>query len=196
MPLETPWKPTREQLAAGYGKSVPDVIARDLEILFCGINPGLYSGAVRRHFARPGNRFWPALFDSGFSDRLLSPFESELLLERGWGITNLVERATATADQLEPEELVAGVAVLAKKVRKYKPAWVAVLGVTAYRTAFQRPKAKMGRQDEKLEGAGLWVLPNPSGLNAHFQKDDLAVLFTELRSMVEERSTRARRNTL
>ena len=164
---------------------MPDLIAPGLRVLFCGINPGLYSGATGHHFARPGNRFWPALHAAGFSDRLLSPWEERELLTRGYGITNLVARTTASAGELTREELVAGRRRLDRVVRRYAPRWVAVLGVGAYRTAFGRPKAAVGRQEEKLEGATLWVLPNPSGLNANYQLDELARLFRELREAVE-----------
>jgi TDG/mug DNA glycosylase family protein len=160
---------------------VPDVIAPGLRVLFCGINPGLYSGAVRHHFARPGNRFWPTLHAAGFTDRLLSPFEERELLQRGYGITNLVERATATADELTEEELIAGAGRLRRKVRRYRPCWVAFLGVTAYRTALRQPQARLGRQVERMGESAVWVLPNPSGLNAHYQLADLARLFAELR---------------
>src|SRR6195256_6861988 len=131
-----PWKPTREQLLAAAGKTVRDVIAPDLRVLFCGINPGLYTAAVGHHFARPGNRFWPALFAAGFTDRLVSPFDERELLSSGYGITNVVMRATATADQLTREELRAGGKELAAKVRRYKPAILAVLGLGAYRAAW------------------------------------------------------------
>jgi TDG/mug DNA glycosylase family protein len=179
----TPWKPTAAQVAAAAGKRLPDVIWPGLRVLFCGINPGLYSGAVRHHFARPGNRFWPALHAAGFTERLLSPFEERELLACGCGITNLVARATAAADELTDEELRAGAARLVNKVRRYRPRFVAFLGVTAYRTAFGRPQARLGRQAEPLGETALWVLPNPSGLNAHFQADDLARLFADLRKV-------------
>src|SRR5215218_7716246 len=139
--LVKPFKPTAEQLAAAASKRIPDVIAPGLRVLFCGINPGLYSAAIGHHFGRPGNRFWPALFASGFTPRLFSPFEEKLLLSLGLGITNLVARATATADQLTADELRAGAKILGRKVRRWKPKWLAVVGVTAYRTAFERPKA-------------------------------------------------------
>ncbi|HXG08990.1 MAG TPA: G/U mismatch-specific DNA glycosylase [Gemmataceae bacterium] len=180
-----PRKPTREQLAAAHRRTVPDVIAPGLRVLFCGINPGLYSAATRHHFARPGNRFWPTLYAAGFTDRLLAPFEERRLLALGYGITNLAERATASADELSDEELIAGARRLVRKVRRYRPGWVAFLGVSAYRIAFSRPQARLGPQDEKIARAGVWVLPNPSGLNAHYQLDDLARLFAELRRTVE-----------
>jgi TDG/mug DNA glycosylase family protein len=159
---------------------VPDLIAPGLRVLFCGINPGLYSGATGHHFARPGNRFWPALHAAGFSDRLLSPWEEHELLTRGYGITNLVPRTTAAADELSGGELVAGRRRLDRLARRHAPRWVAVLGVGAYRTAFGRPLARVGEQAESLAGARLWLLPNPSGLNAHYQLPDLVREFTDL----------------
>lgn len=163
-------------------------------MLFCGINPGLYSAATRHHFARPGNRFWPALYAAGFSDRLLQPWEEDRLLPRGVGITNLVARATAGADELTREELVAGRRRLERLVRRNGPRWVAVLGLGAYRTAFGRPLATVGAQSELVAGARLWVLPNPSGLNAHYQLPDLVREFGALHAAVNrrERAPRAR----
>lgn len=180
------YKPSKEELLAAAGKTVPDVIARGVRVLFCGINPGLYTAAVGHHFARPGNRFWPALKASGFTERLLSPFEEHELLTNGYGITNVVARATATAAELSTEEYVEGGRLLEAKVRRYRPRFLAVLGVGAYRTAFDRPKAKLGLQPELIGKTSIWVLPNPSGLNAHYQPKDLARLFTELRLTVEE----------
>lgn len=177
-----PWRPTKEQIAAAEGKLVADVIAPDLDVLFCGINPGLYSGAVGHHFARPGNRFWKTLFAAGFTDRLLTPFEERRLIDFGLGITNLVNRATATADALDPDELRAGATRLSRKVRRHRPRWVAFLGLGAYRTAFGRRHAGVGRQPELIAAAGVWLLPNPSGLNAHYQVPDLAKAFAELRA--------------
>jgi TDG/mug DNA glycosylase family protein len=151
-------------------------------VLFAGINPSLYSAATGHHFARPGNRFWPALHRSGFTPRLLRPEEQGELLALGLGITNVVDRPTARADELSPAELVAGARALAAKVRRYRPAWLAVVGVTAYRTGFGRPRAALGPQPETVGGARLWVLPNPSGLNAHYTVDGLAAAFAELRA--------------
>jgi TDG/mug DNA glycosylase family protein len=173
--------PTQEEVAAARGKKVPDLVSSVLKILFVGINPSLYSGAVGYHFARPGNRFWPALRAGGFTDRVLHPSEGELLLERGYGITNIVNRATASADELSTEELIAGANRLKRKVRRLRPAIVVLLGVTAYRVAFDRKRARLGRQPERLSGSVVWVLPNPSGLNAHHQLADLGRLFAELR---------------
>lgn len=178
-------KPTRAEIAAARGRTVPDTIAPGLRVLFVGINPSLYSAAVGHHFARPGNRFWPALHAAGFSDRLLHPSEGRLLLEMGCGITNIADSATATADELSDAELLAGARKLVRKVKRYRPAIVAFLGVTAYRTAFGRPGAKLGRQGERVGEAAAWVLPNPSGLNAHYQLTDLAKLYAELRRAVE-----------
>jgi len=180
-----PWKPTKEQLLAATEKTVRDVIAPDLRVLFCGINPGLYTAAVGHHFARPGNRFWPALWASGFTDRVLSPFDERELLKSGYGITNVVSRTTATADMLTKEEIVAGGEKLRAKVLRYRPRILAVLGVGAYRTAFNQPKAVVGRQHDQIGNTILWALPNPSGLNANYQAPDLARLFRELRDSLE-----------
>ena len=183
-------KPTKEELQAAAGRTVADVIARDLRVLFCGINPGLYTAAVGHHFARPGNRFWPALYASGFTDRLFSPHEERELLARGYGITNVVGRATAGAAELSAAEIVEGGRRLAAKVRRYRPKFLAVLGVGAYRTAFDRPQAALGAQDEAIGETIIWVLPNPSGLNAHYQPKALARLFRELRLASEEAGER------
>jgi TDG/mug DNA glycosylase family protein len=181
-------KPTREDLRAAVNRTVPDLIARDLAVLFCGINPGLYSAATGHHFARPGNRFWRALKAAGFTDRVLAPWEETALLARGYGITNLVSRATATADELTRDELIAGRERLARKAARYRPRWIAIVGIGAYRIAFGRP-ARIGRQPERLGPSGLWVLPNPSGLNANHQVPDLARAFRALRKVAgSERS--------
>ena len=182
--MTTPWKPTKQQLLAATDKTVPDVIAPDLRVLFCGINPGLYTAAVGHHFARPGNRFWPALHGGGFTDRVLSPFDERELLKSGYGITNVVPRTTASADQLTKEEIVAGGEQLRKKVLRFRPRVLAVLGVGAYRTAFNQPKATVGRQSEMIGNTIIWVLPNPSGLNANYQPAQLAQLFRELKEFV------------
>lgn len=184
-------KPTPADLLAANNKTIVDVIAPGLHVLFCGINPGLYSGYTGHHFARPGNRFWPTLYAAGFTDRLLKPSEQQQLLEHGYGITNLVERATATAAELTAAELSAGGQRLRAKVEQYQPQVLAVLGVTAYRTAFQRPQAQMGEQMAGLGPARLWVLPNPSGLNAHYTPADLARVFRDFRLTIEGVSRRA-----
>ena len=187
--MPKPWKPTKEQLLAATEKTVRDVIAPDLRVLFCGINPGLYTAAVGHHFARPGNRFWRALYAGGFTDRILSPFDERELLRSGYGITNVVQRTTASADQLTKEEIVAGGERLRAKVLRYRPTVLAVLGVGAYRTAFNKPKANIGRQDDHIGQTILWVLPNPSGLNANYQPADLARLFRELKESVFTNTT-------
>jgi double-stranded uracil-DNA glycosylase len=166
-------------------RTLPDVIAPGLRVLFCGINPGLYTAATGHHFARPGNRFWPALYASGFTPRLLLPHEQEQLLPLGLGITNVVARASATADALSQGELAEGGALLRRRVRRYAPRFLAVLGVGAYRSAFGQPRAALGLQAEPLGDTHVWVLPNPSGLNAHYQPEALARLFRELREAVE-----------
>ena len=178
------YRPTKAELAAAIHRRVPDLIAPGLRVLFSGINPGLYSAATGHHFARPGNRFWPALHASGFTCRLLKPWEEALLLEDGIGITNLVARATAAAAELTGDELRAGRRRLIRKVRRFRPRAVAVVGIGAYRLAFDRPRAGLGLQPEELEGAALWVLPNPSGLNANHQLPDLAKAFRALREFV------------
>ena len=185
--MTKPWKPTREQLLAATSKTVRDVIAPNLRVLFCGINPGLYTSAVGHHFARPGNRFWPALHAGGFTDRVLSPFDEHELLKSGYGITNVVSRTTATADQISRDEIIAGGELLRAKVLRYQPRVLAVLGVGAYRTAFNQPKATIGRQAETIGDTILWVLPNPSGLNANYQAPDLARLFGELKAFSDSR---------
>jgi double-stranded uracil-DNA glycosylase len=177
-------KPSPVDLLAAQGRTIPDVIAPNLNVLFCGINPGLWSAATGHHFARPGNRFWPALYRSGFTARQLRPDEQDELLQYGLGITNLVARGSARADDLTAAELIAGAAELSRKVDRYRPLWLAVLGVTAYRTAFQRRRATVGRQPDRLGGTGIWLLPNPSGLNAHFQLEQLAQEFANLRQAV------------
>jgi double-stranded uracil-DNA glycosylase len=177
-------RPTRADLLAAKDKTLRDVIAPKLRVLFCGINPGLYSGATGHHFARPGNRFWPALHQAGFTPRLLHPGEQRELLNLGYGITNLVRRTTATADELSAEELLAGRKRLVSKVKRYQPRILAVLGIGAYRTAFQQPKAALGLQTESIGNTILWVLPNPSGLNAHYQLSGLVEQFRKLREAV------------
>jgi TDG/mug DNA glycosylase family protein len=184
--MTKPFKPTKEQLAAAVNQTTPDLIAPTLKVLFVGINPGLYSAATHRHFARPGNRFWPALLAGGFTDRLFSPFESEKLLESGYGITNICRRATNAADELTKDELVRGAKILVKKIKKFRPKITAILGVGSFRAAFNRGAAQVGRQDEKIGDSVIWVLPNPSGLNAHFVPSKLATIFRELKLESDE----------
>ena len=167
------------------GRAIPDLIAPGLKILFCGINPGRYSGATGRHFARPGNRFWPTLHAAGFTESLLTPWDGDAMLQAGFGITNLVNRTTATAAELNATELHAGATRLRATAERYRPAVVAILGVTVYRIAFDRPKAGIGAQAEALGPSSLWVLPNPSGLNAHYQLPALAEVFRTLRDTLE-----------
>lgn len=177
-----PWRPTRQEIAAAEGRTVPDVIGRVLDVLFVGINPGLYSGAVGHHFARPGNRFWKTLHGAGFTPRVLSPFEENELPGFGVGITNLVERATRGAEQLDASELRDGAAKVEAKICRRRPQIVAFLGVGAYRSGFGLPKASVGPQGRTICGASVWVLPNPSGLNAHYQLGALISAFGELRA--------------
>jgi TDG/mug DNA glycosylase family protein len=173
-------RPTKAELLAAADKTVPDVIGPGLAVLFCGINPGLYSAATGHHFARPGNRFWPALHAAGFTDRLLHPSEERELLALGCGITNVVDRASAAADELTEAEVVAGGQKLRTKVRRHAPRFLAVLGIGAYRIAFDRPKAVLGLQPDTIGDTRVWVLPNPSGLNAHYGAKALAAVFRQL----------------
>jgi TDG/mug DNA glycosylase family protein len=181
-------RPTRADLDAARDRDIPDVVGPDLAVLFCGINPSLWSGATGQHFGRPGNRFWPALYASGFTPRLLDPAEQHLLPAHRLGITNLVNRATVRADELSRAELLAGGVRLTALAARIRPRHVAVVGVTAYRAAFDRPRAGVGPQPERLAGAALWVLPNPSGLNAHYTLDGLAAQFRALRDALPETS--------
>ena len=180
--MERAFKPTKQELLAARDRPVSDVIAPNLCVLFCGINPGLYSGATGHHFARPGNRFWPVLHRAGFTDRLLSPFEERELLKHGYGITNIVNRTTASAAGLSPAELKEGGRNLIEKVKQHTPKILAVLGIEAFRKAFDRPKPILGQQNERLVSTTIWILPNPSGLNAHYQLNDLVGMFRQLRA--------------
>ena len=177
--------PTRAEVAGAAGRTVPDLVAPGLRVLFCGINPGLYSAAAGHHFARPGNRFWPALHAAGFTSRVIRPYEEDLLLDERLGITNLVARATATAAELSIQELRQGRTALERKVRRLRPRCVAVLGIGAYRAAFERPRVAIGRQRESIGRSALWVLPNPSGLNANHQLPELAAAFHALREAAD-----------
>lgn len=176
---------SRAELRAFTGGTLPDLIDDGVQLLFCGINPGLRSVAVQGHFAPRGNRFYPALLRAGITDHLidasagLAGADRAYLLGRGIGITSLVVRATASADELGPAELTAGTRRLTGTVRKFRPRVVAILGITAYRTAFGLPRATPGRQPGDLEGAQLWVVPNPSGRNAHAPLDTLAAAYRE-----------------
>jgi TDG/mug DNA glycosylase family protein len=179
--MSQPRKPTKAEIQAAYNQEVPDIIGPQLTVLFCGINASLYSAAVGHHFARPGNRFWKTLYQAGFTDRLLSPAEDRSLLAYGYGMTNVVARATARADELDPQEYQVGYQDLALKVAQFRPQWLAVLGITAYRVAFQQTQAQIGLQPNRLHDTRIWVLPNPSGLNAHYQLPDLTRVYGELR---------------
>jgi double-stranded uracil-DNA glycosylase len=178
-------KPSKDELLAAYHKTVPDIIAPGLRVLFCGINPGLYSAAIGHHFGRPGNRFWPALYAGGFTPRLFTPYEETELISLGLGIVSLVDRPSLAADELSTEELFTGAQRLTAKVAQYQPRWVAVLTIGLYRRAFKRPLAQPGLQSETIGGSKLWLLPNPSGLNAHYTPPTLAGLFGELRLAAE-----------
>jgi len=181
-----PIKPTKEDIADALNRTVADLIAPDLKVLFCGINPGIYSGATGLHFARPGNRFWKVLHLAGFTERLLDPSEEHELLDAGYGITCFVERTTARADELSKHEFVEGGKRLLKKIDIYKPRTLAVVGIGAYRMAFDRPRTIVGRQSETFGPTNIWLLPNPSGLNANYQLPDLVKLFSELRCSVSK----------
>ncbi|WP_405710025.1 MULTISPECIES: G/U mismatch-specific DNA glycosylase [unclassified Streptomyces] len=176
---------TPEELRAARDRTVPDVVAGSLRVLFCGINPSLMTGATGHHFAHPGNRFWPVLHRSGFTPRQLKPAEQADLLRYGLGITNVVARATARADELSAEEFRKGGQILAAKVELLRPQWLAVVGVTAYRTAFGRRTARIGPQDHMIGGARVWALPNPSGLNAHWTVQTMAEEYARLLACVD-----------
>lgn len=179
--------PTAGELRAAVGRAIPDLVRPGLTVLFCGINPGLYSAAVKHHFGRPGNRFWPALHLAGFTSRLLGPQDRQELLESGCGITSLVRRATASASELKPTELVAGGRRVARMVRRYHPQWVAVLGVGAYRTAFGEPRATVGQQLHRYAGARTWLLPSPSGANGSYPLADLVRELREFHAAIDQR---------
>jgi double-stranded uracil-DNA glycosylase len=179
--LSTRWKPTKAQLLAAHNKLVPDLIANNPIVLFAGINPGLYTAAIGRHFGRPGNRFWPALHNGGFTPRLFSPFENALLLELKFGITNIVARATARADELTDDELRAGGHRFDAKVKRWGPTVVAFVGIGPCRIVSGIKNARVGLQKVPFGGSHAWALPNPSGINAHYQPAALAQLFGDLR---------------
>jgi TDG/mug DNA glycosylase family protein len=176
--------PTKAELIAATGKTLPDIIAPGLDVLFCGINPGLHTAAVQQHFGRPGNRFWTTLHKAGFTPNLFHPSEQRALLEHGYGITNVVARASIVAADLTVTELVEGARVLSAKVRRYRPRVLAVVGIGAYRTGFNRPHAKTGLQEETVGDTRIWILPNPSGLNANYRSEDLVTLYRELQEWV------------
>jgi double-stranded uracil-DNA glycosylase len=167
-------RPSPAELAAAQGRRVPDLIAPNLRVLFCGINPSLYSAVVGHHFARPGNRFWPTLHRAGFTERLLQPSEEHELLALGFGITNVFSRASASAASLSPEDYRQGSKSLRRKLQRYRPRIIAFLGIGAYRIAAGRRDAQVGPQPVPFAGVATWALPNPSGLNAHYQLAELA----------------------
>jgi TDG/mug DNA glycosylase family protein len=174
-------KPSKIELKNAVNKTVPDIIAPNLSVLFCGINPGLYTAAVGHHFGRPGNRFWKVLYESGFTPRLFHPSEQHQLLSLNLGITNFISRTTARADELSSDELHSGAKILSEKIITFRPRIVAILGVEAYRKGFNMRKANVGKQDHKIGDTQVWVLPNPSGLNAYYQAETLIKLFKELK---------------
>ncbi|MEU6218580.1 G/U mismatch-specific DNA glycosylase [Streptomyces sp. NPDC047022] len=176
---------TQAELEAARDRLVPDVVADGLKVLFCGINPGLMTAATGHHFARPGNRFWPVLHLSGFTPRLMNPSEQSELPALGLGITNVVARATARADELTAEEYREGGRILGAKVERLRPGWLAVVGVTAYRAAFGDRRAVIGPQERTIGSSHVWVLPNPSGLNAHWTAATMAEEFRRLRQTAD-----------
>lgn len=176
--------PSKAELAASYGRTIRDVLAPGLDVVFCGINPGRYSGATGFHFAGPGNRFWPSLYAAGFTDRRLLPSEVGLLPQYGCGITNLVARTTARADELTADEMRDGRRRLERKIRRYCPTCLAIVGLGAFRVAFDAPRATVGPQDILIADTRIWVLPNTSGLNANYSARDFVAQFTELRHAV------------
>jgi TDG/mug DNA glycosylase family protein len=173
---------TSEDLEGAVGRTIPDLVGPGLRVLFCGINPGLMSGARGLHFARPGNRFWKVLHAAGFTDRVLDPAEQRQLLDLGLGITNLVPSTSRAAADLTPAQLRDGARRLERTAARRRPAFVAVLGLQAYRTAFRRPGATIGAQGESLGGARLWLLPNPSGLQARYGFTAMVAMYEELRA--------------
>lgn len=182
--------PDREALERARDATIDDVLPGPgdppLRVLFCGINPGLVSAATGHHFARPGNRFWPVLHGSGFTPRLLAPAEQGELARLGLGITNMAPRATARADELSDDEVVAGGERLRELVAAREPGWLAVVGIGAYRTAFGRRDAAVGEQPQQLGRTGIWVLPNPSGLNAHWSREAMVAEFARLRARARD----------
>lgn len=173
-------------LGAAKDKQVPDIIGHGLSVLFCGINPGVYSAATGYHFARPGNRFWPALYAGGFTPRVFKPQEQAQLLPLGYGITNVIQRSSVSAAELGQEELRQGGDTLCTKVLEYQPAWLAVLGIGVYRQAFGVKSASVGPQDVHIGNTAVWLLPNPSGLNAHYTPAQFGEAFKELRLAAEK----------
>jgi TDG/mug DNA glycosylase family protein len=180
-------RPTKQELAGAYGRTLPDLVAPGLRVLLVGINPSLWSAWSGYHFGRPSNRPWRTLHEAGLTPRRLVPEDTDALLAAGIGITNLVAAATARADELSDEEIRAGVPPLEELIARWRPPVAAVLGVSAYRVAFSRPRAVVGRQPERLADAVIWVLPNPSGLNAHYQQPALTAEYAALRAALDSR---------
>ena len=179
-------KPTKDELLKAANQTMPDILAPGLRLVFCGINPSVYSVVVGHHFARPGNRFWPALHASGWTRTRFHPTQDRQLLELGLGITNVVARSSVAAAEVTPKEFDEGGKILRAKMNELKPQVLAVLGIGAYRVAFGQPKATLGLQEQTIGDTKIWVLPNPSGLNAHYHPPDLARLFRELREWMED----------
>ncbi len=184
MPSAPPPRPDSERLRAAYGAAVPDLVGPGVRVLLCGINPSLWSGAVGLHFANPSNRLWPVLHASGWTPRRLRPEETGEILAAGLGMTNLVPRATARADELSDDELRAGLPAVTRLAERVRPQWVAFLGLSAYRTAVGDRSAAVGPQPVRTGNAGTWLLPNPSGLNASWQLPRLAEEYARLRERV------------
>lgn len=178
--------PKKTVLIKAADRNLRDIIAPRLRVLFCGINPGLYSAYTGHHFARPGNRFWPTLYRSGFIDRPLTPCEEQELLQYGFGLTNIVKRASVGAHELTRDEILAGAHQLVKKVSRYNPCVLAILGVSVFRIAFNQPQATIGRQPDPIGSTFVWVLPSPSGLNAHYSPASLVKAFQALRSFLDD----------
>lgn len=193
MKSTAPWRPTARQLQSALKKRVADVIRPNLHVLFCGINPGRYSAAVGHHFARPGNLFWPTLFSAGFTPRLFTAFDEAELLSLGYGITNFVSRATAAAADLSSTEVRTGGGLLLRKVARFRPRFLAIVGLQSFRLAFDRPHAQVGSQPEPIGSTTVWLLPNPSRLNAHYQPKLMTRLFADLHAAVHDRPSRASR---
>jgi TDG/mug DNA glycosylase family protein len=194
-----PWRPTRTEQIKAINRRVPDVIEAGLDVLFCGINPGLYSAAVGHHFAGPGNLFWGILHATGFTPRLLTAFDEAEMLSLRYGITNIVPRASASADDVNKDELRAGTRTVRRKVLKHKPRFLAVCGLVAYRLGFEQTKAQVGLQEARIGSSAVWLLPNPSGLNAFHQPAVLQTMFEQFRTALDldraERSVLAMRTT-
>ena len=194
--LPTPWKPTKAQLLAAHNKLVPDLVAKDLIVLFAGINPGLYTAAIGRHFGRPGNRFWPALYAGGFTPRLFSPFEESISFSTSNSASPTSSIAPPPAPMNSPTTNFAPAASASQaKVKRWRPTVVAFVGIGPYRIVSGIKDARVGLQKDLFGGSHAWVLPNPSGLNAHYQPAALAQLFGDLRLWAIAQHKRRRNKT-